>query len=68
MREEKNKYIGMTLNEMLFETNLMGEFDRALNARNKAALVQILHKINIPNRNAKKIIKAIFDNPRKYGY
>jgi len=68
MGGEKNKYSGMTLNEMLFEAGLIKEFDKAVKEKNELALIQILQKVNISAKNGKKIIKTIFNNPGKYGF
>jgi hypothetical protein len=68
MGEEKNKFSGMTLNEMLFEAGLIKEFDKAVKEKNESALIQVLQKINIPTQNAKKIINTIFNDLKKYGF
>jgi hypothetical protein len=68
MGEEKNKFSGMTLNEMLFEAGLIKEFDKAVKEKNETALIQVLQKINIPTQNAKKIINTIFNDLKKYGF
>lgn len=66
--DKKKQYTGMSLNEMLFDTGLLKEFDIAIKDKNEAELINILSKVNISLESAKKIIKTIFDDPIKYGF
>lgn len=68
MNKEKITYSGMTLNEMLANSNLLSNFDEAVLERNKEELTVILAKIDINEDSAAKIIDTIFGDPKKYGY
>jgi hypothetical protein len=65
---EEKKYSGMTLNEMLFESGLLKDFDKAVKDKNRPKLIEILKKIDIENKNADGIVETIFSSPSKYGY
>lgn len=68
MSTEHKKYSGMTLIEMLSGARLLESFDDAVRRRDRVTLLGILKKVNINSKNGEKIIQAIFDNPKKYGY
>ena len=68
MQREKDNYSGMTLNEMLFDSGLMKDFDEAMAKKDKRKLLKILAVINIKNNVAEKIIDTIFNNPKRYGF
>ncbi|MBL8013521.1 MAG: hypothetical protein JNN05_06695 [Candidatus Omnitrophica bacterium] len=59
---------GMTLNERLLVSGLMGQFDKAVEARDRLKLIEILKKVNIEQRAAEQTVTSIFSNPEKYGY
>lgn len=59
-------YSGMTLNERLFKSGLMDQFDKAVKLRNKSLLVEILKKVNLEQKTAEQTIETIFKNPGKY--
>lgn len=62
------KYKGMTLNEMLFEANLINDFETAIKIRDVRQAMEVLSKINILKDDAEKIINTIFQNPKKFGF
>lgn len=68
MEKEKKKYLGMTLNEMLFKSGLMQDFDDAAKKRDRTKLLEILQKIEIDTQEREKIIETILSSPEKYGY
>ncbi len=63
-----NKYSGMTVNERLFEADLMSEFDEAAKERNKIRMVGILKEVGLTEGQANETTEAIIQNPSKYGY
>ena len=58
-------YSGMTTNERLASAGLFGAFDAAVNARNKAKIVEILNSVEVPN--ASGCADTILANPVGYG-
>jgi hypothetical protein len=65
---DNSKYLGMTLNERLFVSGLMGEFDKTVKSKNKLLIVDILRKVGLDQLAAEKTAETIFSNPEKYGY
>ena len=51
-----NKYIGMTVNERLYVSGLMNEFDIAVKKKNGKTIISILKKVEIID---KKTIEQI---------
>lgn len=58
----------MTVNERLFEADLMSEFDDAAKERNKIRMVEILKEVELTEAQANETSEAIIQNPSKYGY
>lgn len=58
----------MTVNERLFEAELMSEFDEAATERNKTRMVDILKKVGLTDVQANEASEAIIQNPLMYGY
>ena len=58
----------MTVNERLFEADLMSEFDEATKERNKIRMVAILKEVELTEAQANETSEAIIQNPSKYGY
>ena len=50
-------YSGMTVNERLAVSGLYKEFDRALKAKDKNRLIEILKKVSLSDVNTKEILK-----------
>ena len=44
------KYSGMTVNERLYVSGLMDEFDRAINEKNITRIVSILEEVEITDK------------------
>ena len=63
-----NKYSGMTVNERLFEANLMSEFDEAAKERNKIKMINILKMVGLTETQVNETTEAIIKNPSMYGY
>ena len=58
----------MTVNERLFDAELMHDFDEAAKLRNKTRMVEILQKVDLTDAQANETSEAIIKNPSKYGY
>ncbi|MCB1936111.1 MAG: hypothetical protein KDF59_09230 [Nitrosomonas sp.] len=63
-----SKYSGMTVNERLFEANLISEFDEAARERNKIRMVELLKKLELTESQANETSEAIIKNPTMYGH
>ncbi|WP_291274642.1 hypothetical protein [Flavobacterium sp.] len=50
---------GLTVNEMLFHSNLMNEFDLAVNEKNLSKIKFILNALNLNHESIQEIIKKI---------
>jgi molecular chaperone GrpE (heat shock protein) len=51
-----NKYAGMTVNERLWASGLMDEFERAVREKNTDAAVRILTEVELTEENIKPIL------------
>jgi hypothetical protein len=51
---------GMTLNERLYLTGLLGDFDKARNEGDVAKLRSILRKVYIPTEKIDPLIEGLF--------
>jgi hypothetical protein len=58
----------MTINERLFVSGLMADYDSAVNARDEQRAADILASLEISPEQARATVLAIFANPEKYGY
>ncbi len=54
----------MTLNERLFEANLLEEFDSAVEQKDKERLINILIKVEISRDEAEKTVSTILGNKK----
>jgi hypothetical protein len=52
----KENYLEMTVNERLYASGLIAEFDKAKKKKDKEALVTILKKIQVDDPSIKKIL------------
>ena len=52
-----NKYAGMTVNERLYVSGLMGEFDEAVKQRNSEKVRAILEKVEL---NGKQLSRNLY--------
>ncbi len=66
--ENDRNYSGMTVNERLLVSGLMGQFDIAMKDRNKNQIIEILKKIDFEEKAAEQFVNTIFENPEKYGF
>ncbi len=51
-----NKYAGMTVNERLWVSGLMDEFERAISGKNTDEAVRILTEVGLTGENIKPIL------------
>ena len=51
-----NKYAGMTVNERLWASGLMDEFERAISEKNMDAAVRVLTEVELTEENIKPIL------------
>jgi molecular chaperone GrpE (heat shock protein) len=51
-----NKYAGMTVNERLWVSGLMDEFERAISQKNTDEAVRILTEVELTEENIKPIL------------
>ena len=58
----------MTVNERLFEANLMSEFDEAAKNRDKTKMIEVLLKVELSKSQAEETSQAIINKPSMYGY
>ncbi len=54
-----NKYAGMTVNERLYVSGLMDEFDKAVSDKNTAEVVRILKTVNLGDDSIKPILEQL---------
>ena len=54
-----NKYAGMTVNERLYVSNLMGEFDEAVKKKNSEEVRAILEKVELTEASIKPILEKL---------
>lgn len=55
----KNKYAGMTVNERLYVSGLMGEFDEAVEKKDADKVRSILEKVELTEESIKPILEKI---------
>ncbi len=51
-----NKYAGMTVNERLYVSGLLDEFERAVSEKNTDAAVRILKEVELTDENIRPIL------------
>lgn len=55
----ENKYAGMTVNERLYASGLMDEFDEAVKKRNIEKVRDILKKVELTEDSIKPILEKL---------
>ncbi len=55
----ENKYSGMTVNERLYASGLMGEFDEAVEEKNRDKVCAILEKVELTEDSMKSILENL---------
>ena len=59
---------GMTLNERLFVTGLLDEFERAARARERKAMIRLLERVEFTRRNAEPTVEMILADTKFHGF
>jgi hypothetical protein len=54
-----NKYAGMTVNERLYVSGLMGKFDEAVKQKNSEKVRAILEKVELTEASIKPILDRL---------
>lgn len=55
----ENKYAGMTVNERLYVSGLMDEFDKAVEKKNTEKIRAILEKVELTEESIKPILEKL---------
>ena len=55
----ENKYAGMTVNERLYVSGLIDEFDKAVGDKNIEEAIRILKRVELPNDSIKPILEQL---------
>ena len=55
----ENKYAGMTVNERLYVSGLMDEFDKAVEEKNANEVRAILEKVELTEKSIKPILDQL---------
>ena len=66
--EITESYSGMTVNERLFVSKLMDDFDAAARRRDRAQMISILVKVDLSENAAACTVDSLLATPEKYGY
>ena len=59
-------YAGMSVNERLFDSWLLDDFDVAVIEKDRREMISILERVFVENPGT--TVDAILDDPKKYGY
>ena len=59
-----DRFVGMTVNERLFVSGMLCEFDIAVKEKNKSMITDILEKIDLDSSSILVILNTIFENKR----
>jgi hypothetical protein len=59
---------GLTINERLFTSGLLGKFDAAARRGDRAAMLLLLRTVELSDADAIGCINAILSDPKRYGY
>ncbi|MCA3029377.1 MAG: hypothetical protein ING66_12390 [Rhodocyclaceae bacterium] len=55
----ENKYAGMTVNERLYVSGLMDEFDKAVEEQDVSRIISILDSVELPEESIKPIVEQL---------
>lgn len=56
---DKSKYAGMTVNERLYASGLINEFDKAVAERNVLKVIEILQQVDLNEKSIKPILEKL---------
>ncbi|HNT22182.1 MAG TPA: hypothetical protein PKL70_17220 [Saprospiraceae bacterium] len=59
------KYSGMTVNERLYQSGLMNEYDKAVKGKNEEKIISILTMLEIDKKSINAILNKIKNSRRK---
>ena len=59
---------GMTVNERLSVCNLIDDWDKAVDKRDKLEMIIVLRKALFSKEQSAETTKSVLDNPTIYGY
>jgi hypothetical protein len=66
VEDYSTRYAGMTINERLFNSGLVADFDAAARTRSRERMIRILSVLDV--EDATQSADAILRNPEWYGY
>ena len=55
----KEEFKGMTVNEMLYVSGLMSEFDAAVKNKKKDLIIKILKKLELEDKSINDVLESI---------
>jgi hypothetical protein len=58
----------MAINERLFALKLFPEFDQAVAARNRSAIIDVLQRVHLSEADAAATADAILKDPARFGF
>jgi len=58
----------MTINERLFVSGLLEDFDSSIRTRDRETAITVLNRVDVTREQAAETVEAIFANPTKYGF
>ena len=61
-------YSGMTVNERLFTAGLIDEWDEAARRRDRAAMISLLMRVDLSEKDATGSVDTVLANPSRYGF
>jgi len=61
-------YVGMTVNERLFEAKLLEQWDTAARRRDRESMIDILLRVDLSPTQAQATVTAVLSNPGMYGF
>jgi hypothetical protein len=64
--EDPSRFSGMTVNERLFEANLLDEFDAAARRRDRGRMIALLRLMDVDT--AERSVDQILADPKRYGF
>ena len=63
-----DRYRGMTVNERLMVGGIMEQFDAAARRRDRAAMISLLVRVELDEKQATWTTDTLLANPKHYGY